>query len=451
MKNQVYSWLEQLIERHKAQFVDLGLVDLSGRMRRVTLPVTAIDPSILTEGVGFDGSSYGFEKVEASDMVMVPDLSTGHRDPFRAEPTLSFLATAHVTTPGLPISDQDTRGILARAVRYMRDKGIGDEILVAPEYEFYIFDEVELDHTSTSHGYRVADREDNDGKAYHLSSPWDLHAGFRDEAVNMLVQFGMNVRYHHHEVGGHGQQEIESGLEPAIAAGDHAVMVRYLLKNLAHREGLQLTFMPKPLYQQAGNGWHVHQQLRKDGKNLFWDPKGQVGLSKTALSWIGGILTHGRALSGLTNASTNSYKRLTRGYEAPVSLTYGPADRTAAIRIPRWAQGAGTRIEYRAGDLTGNPYLSLAALIMAGIDGIEKGIDPKKRGMGPNVKRSRIKTLPFSLWEALNALEADHEFLTKGGVFPESLITNWLETKRAENEDVSRRPHPREFAIYFDL
>ncbi len=451
MKNQVYSWLEQLIERHKAQFVDLGLVDLSGRMRRVTLPVSAIDPTILTEGVGFDGSSYGFEKVEASDMVMVPDLSTGHRDPFRVEPTLSFLATAHVTTPGLPISDQDTRGILARAVEYMRDKGIGDEILVAPEYEFYIFDEVELDHTTTSDGYRVADREDNDGKAYHLSSPWDLHAGFRDEAVNMLVQFGMNVRYHHHEVGGHGQQEIESGLEPAIQAGDHAVMVRYLLKNLAHREGLQLTFMPKPLYKQAGNGWHVHQQLRKNGKNVFWDPKGNAGLSKTALSWIGGILTHGRALSGLTNASTNSYKRLTRGYEAPVSLVYGPADRTAAIRIPRWASGEGTRIEYRAGDLTGNPYLSLAALIMAGIDGVEKGIDPNKRGMGPKVKREKAKTLPFSLWEALIALEEDHEFLTKGGVFPESLIANWLETKRAENEDVTRRPHPREFAIYFDL
>jgi glutamine synthetase len=451
VKVQVYSWLEQLIERHKAQFVDLGLVDLSGRMRRVTLPVTAVNPSILTEGVGFDGSSYGFEKVEASDMVMVPDLSTGHRDPFRAEPTLSFLASAHVTTPGLPLSAQDTRGILARAVQYMRDSGMGDEVLMAPEYEFYIFDQVELDNTSTSMGYRVRDREGNDGKAYHLSSPWDLHAGFRDEAVNMLVQFGMNVRYHHHEVGGHGQQEIESGLEPALVAGDHAVMVRYLLKNLAHREGLQLTFMPKPLFQQAGNGWHVHQQLIKDGKNAFWDAKGQHGLSKTALNWIGGILSHGQALAGITNASTNSYKRLTRGYEAPVSLVYGPADRTAAIRIPRWAQGEGTRIEYRAGDLTGNPYLSLAALIMAGIDGMENGIDPNKRGMGPKVKREKAKTLPFSLWEALNALEADHSFLTKGGVFPESLIANWLETKRAENEDVERRPHPREFAIYFDL
>ncbi len=451
MKNQVYSWLEQLIERHKAQFVDLGLVDLNGRLRRVTLPVTAIDPGILTEGVGFDGSSYGFEKVEASDMVMVPDLSTGHRDPFRAEPTLSFLATAHDTTPGLPISNQDTRGILARAVAYLRSTGLADEVLVAPEYEFYIFDQVDIDNTSTSLGYRVSDRENDDGKAYHLSSPWDLHAGFRDEAVNMLVQFGMNVRYHHHEVGGHGQQEIESGLEPVLQAGDHAVMVRYLLKNLAHREGLQLTFMPKPLYKQAGNGWHVHQQLRKGGRNLFYDPKGEYGLSGAARNWIAGILTHGKALSGITNASTNSYRRLTRGFEAPVALTYGPADRTAAIRIPRWAQGEATRIEYRAGDLTGNPYLSLAALIMAGIDGIEKGIDPKKKGMGPKVTRSKVKTLPFSLLAALEALEADHEFLTKGDVFPESLIANWLDTKRRENDDVEHRPHPREFAIYFDL
>jgi glutamine synthetase len=451
VKNQVYSWLEQLIERHKAQFIDLGLVDLDGRLRRVTLPVSAIDPSIITEGVGFDGSSYGFEKVEASDMVMVPDLSTGHRDPFRAEPTLSFLATAHDTTPGLPQSNQDTRGILARALAYLRSTGLADEVLVAPEYEFYIFDRVEIDDATTSAGYRVTDRENDDGKAYHLSSPWDLHAGFRDEAVNMLVQFGMNVRYHHHEVGGHGQQEIESGLEPVVQAGDHAVMVRYLLKNLAHREGLQLTFMPKPLYKQAGNGWHVHQQVRKDGQNLFYDPKGEYGLSGFARSWIAGILTHGQALAGITNASTNSYRRLTRGFEAPVALTYGPADRTAAIRIPRWAQGEGTRIEYRAGDLTGNPYLSLAALIMAGIEGVEKGYDPKKRGFSPKMARSNVKTLPFSLLAALNALEEDHKFLTRGGVFPESLIANWLETKRRENDDVEHRPHPREFAIYFDL
>ena len=451
MKNQVFSWLEQLIERHKAQFVDLGLVDLSGRLRRVTLPASAVDASILTEGVGFDGSSYGFERVEASDMVMVPDLSTGHRDPFRSEPTLSFLASAHDPTEGLPQSDQDSRGILARAVAWLRASGTADEILFAPEYEFYIFDQVEIESTTTSAGYRVRDAEGNDGKAYHLSSPWDLHAGFRDEAVNLLVQFGMDVRYHHHEVGGHGQQEIESNLEPAAKAGDHAVLVRYLLKNLAQRHGLQLTFMPKPLFQQAGNGWHVHQQLRQGNVNVFADPAGYAGLSKTALSWIAGILTHGQALAGLTNASTNSYRRLTRGFEAPVSLIFGPADRTAAIRIPRWARGDATRIEYRAGDLTGNPYLSLAALIMAGIEGVEQGLDPFKLGFGPEVPRDKIKTLPFSLWAALNALEADHGFLTRSGVFPEALIANWLKTKRAENEDVERRPHPREFAIYFDL
>ncbi len=451
MAKQVHSWLEQLIERHKAQFVDLGLVDLSGRLRRVTLPAVAVDRSILTEGVGFDGSSYGFEKVEASDMVMVPDLSTGHRDPFREEPTLSFLATVHLAQDGLPQSDQDTRGILARAVAYLRSTGIADEVLVAPEYEFYIFDQVDIESSSTSSSYRVIDREDNDGKAYHLSSPRDLHAGFRDQAVNLLVLHGMKVRYHHHEVGGHGQQEIESELEPALRAGDHAVIVRYLLKSLAHQQGLQLTFMPKPLYQQAGSGWHVHQQLRKKGKNIFYDPKGADGLSRTALSWIGGLLSHGQALAGITNASTNSYRRLTRGYEAPVSLTYGPADRTAAVRIPRWARGESTRIEYRPADFTGNPYLSLAALIMAGIDGVEKGIDPLAEGYGPGVPREKVRTLPFSLWAALNALETDHSFLTRGGVFPESLLANWLATKRAENEDVERRPHPREFSIYFDL
>ncbi len=451
MYHQVYSWLEQLIERHKAHFVDLGLLDLSGRLRRLSLPVTAIDPGIVTQGVGFDGSSYGFEKVEASDMVMVPDLSTGHLDPFRKEPTLSFLASAHLAEPGLPPSVQDTRGILARAHSYLKDSGVGDELLVAPEYEFYIFQDVEIESTTTSASYRVRDLEGIDGQAYHLSSPRDVHACFRDEAVNMLVQFGMNVRYHHHEVGGHGQQEIESGLESVQRAGDHAVMVRYLLKNLAHRHGLQLTFMPKPLYEQAGSGWHIHQQVRKGGRNVFHDPEGQFGLSRVARSWIAGILAHGQALAALTNASTNSYRRLTRGFEAPIALTYGPADRTAAIRIPRWAAGEATRIEYRAGDFTGNPYLSLAAIIMAGMDGVERGLDPQAEGMGPDVPRQQQRTLPFSLWAALNALEDDSEFLTKSSVFPETVLLHWLSIKRAEHEDVEHRPHPREFVVYFDL
>ncbi len=453
MATQDYTRFEELVRRHNAAYVDLGLVDLTGRLRRVTLPVSAVTPAILEEGVGFDGSSYGFVEVEHSDMVMVPDLSTGHLDPFREAPTLSFLSSVHLACDGLPLSQQDTRGILKRALELLRATGVADQLLVAPEYEFYIFDEVEFHSGTTRCSYHVQGRENSDTKAYHASNPGDLHTAFRDEATGMLVERGMKLRYHHHEVGGHGQQEIESDLEPVLDAADHAVMVRYVLKNLAFRHGLQVTFMPKPLYKQAGNGWHVHQMATRDGVNLFHDPSGLVGLSSTALAWIGGLLSKGGALSGISNASTNSFKRLTRGYEAPVSLTFGPADRTAAVRIPRWARGEATRVEYRAGDFTGNPYLTLAALVMAGIDGVRRGADPVAEGYGPaeDLDRENVRTLPFSLWAALRALEEDHEFLLRGDVFPAEVLRKWIHLKRAENEDVSRRPHPQEYIRYFDL
>ncbi len=452
MNSSEFQRVLRLIEEHQARFVDLKLIDLFGRLRHLTLPVEQFTPQLLEKGVGFDGSSYGFRKVESSDMVMLPDLATAQVDTFRTVPTVSLFGTVRLAEPGLPLADQDTRGILSRALGRMRSLGIADDYLVAPEYEFYIFRDVEADTSGAENYVRIDGEEGYEFNTYHLLNPADRYDEFRDRAVQLMMSLGMPVKYHHHETGGHGQQEIEFDLDPADSAGDHAAIVQYILRCMAHLDGLRITFMPKPLYGQPGNGWHVHQMLRKGGVNLFHDEQGPAGLSKTALHFIGGILSHGQALAGLTNPSTNSYKRLTSGFEAPVSMTFGPADRTAAVRIPRWAQGAETRVEYRPGDLTGNPNLTLAALLMAGLDGIENGIDAVAEGFGPaeDLAPEQIQKLPHSLDGALDALQGDREFLERGGVFPPAILDQWIAVKHQEVLAVDARPHPYEFKLYFD-
>jgi glutamine synthetase len=451
MRTQDDALLREIIEKTQARFVDLKVLDLGGRLRQVSLPVEAVGPWVLESGVGFDGSSYGFENVHSSDMVLVPDLATGQVDPFREEPTVTFLASVHLAQDGLPPSDQDARGILWRALARMRSLGIADDLWVAPEYEFNVFDDVEMECSPVACGFRVLERPARPGTGYHRSWPDDPFTHIRDEAVRMLVDQGVPVKYHHHECGPRGQMEIETSLGPVTAAADHAVLVRYVLRGLADRHDLRVTFMPKPFFDEAGNGWHVHQMLKTDGRNLFYDPKGPAGLSRTALAWIGGILQHGRALAAFTNPTTNSYKRLTPGFEAPTSLTFGLADRTAAIRVPRWARDEETRIEYRSADFSGNPYLVLAGLLVAGLDGIENDVDPVAEGWGPDAARANGATsLPASLEDALDALEADTEFLRRDDVFPQALLERWTETKRAEARDMARRPHPYEYILSFD-
>lgn len=442
----------ELVNEHGAVFVDLKMVNLAGRLHHVTLPIERFDEHVVENGIGFDGSSYGFRKVESSDMVMVPDLGTAHLDAFRDVPTLSVFSTVRLAEPGLPVADQDTRSVLLRAIERMRTMGVADEFLVAPEYEFYIFSDVERKISSTENYVRVSGEEEYGFNTYHMVNPGDRYDDFRDRATRLLLDLGMPVKYHHHETGGHGQQEIEFDLGPAEVAGDHALLVKYVLQNLAEREGLRITFMPKPLHGEPGNGWHVHQQLRAGGESVFYDPDGVIGLSHTALCYIGGMLAHSPALTALANPSTNSYKRLSSGHEAPSHLTFGPADRTAAVRIPRWAQGKETRIEYRPGDLTCNPYLNLAAMLMAGLDGIERRIDPVSSGFGPaeNLQPDQIRSLPRNLEEALDALEADHAFLTSTGVFSEVLIDQWLAQGRGRALAIAERPHPYEFELYFD-
>jgi len=452
MSNTDMQRFEALIEQHGARFVDLKMVNLMGRLHHVTLPVDNFGEHVVRKGIGFDGSSYGFRKVESSDMVMVPDLSTAHLDPFRSIPTLSVFCSVRLAEPGLPLAEQDTRGVLMRALQRMHDLGVADEFLVAPEYEFYIFRDVEKMVGVAESYVRVSGEEEFGFNTYHLVNPADRYDDFRDRATRMLLDLGMPVKYHHHETGGHGQQEIEFELGLAEYAGDHALIVKYVLQNLAEREGLKVTFMPKPLHGEPGNGWHVHQMMRRDGENLFHDPDGVAGLSRTALYYVGGILSHAPAFSALANPSTNSYKRLSSGHEAPSHLTFGPADRTAAVRIPKWAQGKDARVEYRPSDLTCNPYLNLAAQLMAGLDGIERRIDPVTSGFGPaeDLHPDQVRSLPRNLEEAIDALEEDHEFLTRDGVFSETVIEQWVEHGRTMVQAVAERPHPYEFELYFD-
>ncbi|MBK7701860.1 MAG: type I glutamate--ammonia ligase [bacterium] len=441
----------------KIEFVDLKVLDLVGRLHHITFPFDRFTPEVMGEGIGFDGSSYGFLKVEDSDMVLLPDLSTAHVDPFRKRPTLTMFAEVkHVDAGRTPFA-QDGRTIVRAAEGLLREMGVADTTRWIPEYEFHIFEEADYDSGNTSAHYRMESRERFFQNAYHACNPHDRHDDFRDEVCAVMRDFDIPVRYHHHEVGAKAQQEIEGWFDDLPTTCDNAVMTKYILFNLAERHGLRVTFMPKPLFDNAGSGWHLHQYLMKDGRNVFDDPAGYASLSPLALSYVGGVLLHSHALCAFTNPSTNSYKRLVPGFEAPTAITFGRSNRGAAVRIPSYvADPQHRRMEYRPPDFTCNPYLAASAILMAGLDGIVRGIDPLAAGYCPehppaDGQPHTVEFLPRSLDDALDALEADHEFLTRGGVFPEALITRWLSIKRAEIQAINRRPHPYEFSMYFDL
>ena len=333
---------------------------------------------------------------------------------------------------------------------------MADESRWGPEYEFHIFEAADFHNGIDNAAYGLASGEGFYQNAYHACNPFDRHDDFRDEVCAVMKDFGIPVRYHHHEVGKHGQQEIEGWFADLLTTGDHAVLTKYILMNLAERHGLKVTFMPKPLFENAGSGWHLHQFLLRGGLNIFDDPAGYAGLSETALFWVGGILSHADALCALTNPSTNSYKRLVPGYEAPTARTFGRSNRGAAIRVPSYVSDPQLRrIEYRPPDLTANPYLCAAAILMAGLDGVINRIDPVAAGYRPEDAPSDASRqedfLPRSLADALDALQRDHQFLTRDGVFPESLIRRWLELKQDEINAINRRPHPYEFTMYFDF
>lgn len=456
MSDLLFAQVKQEAQAKAVEFIDLKALDLAGRLHHISFPLDRFTENVCTDGIGFDGSSYGFLKVENSDMVLVPDLKTAAMDPFRNRPTMTMFAEARLTDAQRSPFPQDGRVIARKAEQALIDSGVADLSQWGPEYEFHIFDEAEFLTEDNDSAFGVRSGEQFYGNAYHACNPHDKYVDFRDEVCAVMADFGIPVRYHHHEVGAQGQQEIEGWFADLLTTGDHAVLTKYILFNLAERHGLKVTFMPKPLFGNAGSGWHLHQFLTKGGKNIFDNKDGYASLSDTALHYVGGILTHADALCALTNPSTNSFKRLVPGFEAPTVRTFGRSNRGAAIRIPSYVTDPELRrIEYRPPDLTANPYICCAAILMAGLDGIINKIDPIKAGYAPedvpNEAERTADFLPRSLDDSLDALEKDHQFLMRGDVFPEALVGRWLEIKREEISAINKRPHPFEFTMYFDF
>ncbi len=459
------------IRNHNIFQVDLKFVDPKGQWHHVSLPARTGQEEIARYGVGFDGSTLGFKGVEAGDMVLVPDPATAWVDPFCERPTLSFVCDVREADT-LAEFPNDPRSVAKRAVAFLESTGIADRCSFGPEFEFYIFDRVYFNNQTGSASYQVESVE-TDWNApegghghyikrlagYHAIPPQDSQWNIRTEMVAVLMDMGIPVHYHHHEVGGPGQVEIEIPLGDLLWAADATMTVKYVAKQVARRHGMTATFMPKPLHSEAGSGMHCHQTLWKGGRNLFYDPDGYSGLSKLALHYVAGLLSHGRALLALTNPSTNSYRRLIPGFEAPNKAFFSQANRSAAIRVPKYATTEERkRIEFRPPDATGNIYLMLAAQLMAGLDGILKEMDPSPFGpidenvfAWPRERQGTIPSLPTTLEEALDALEEDHEFLLQGGVFTESLLEQWIRMKRGEASDILGRPHPYEIELYFDV
>jgi glutamine synthetase len=471
---QLFDQASQYVDKNDIQLIDLKFCDLWGRWHHLTVPASQFTPNIIESGIGFDGSAVGLKSVKAGDMVLVPDLTSGFMDPFWQAPTLSFICTT-LEADTHQVFANDPRNIAIRAEAYLRETGIADRSLWGPEFEFYIFDKVAFENGVNHASYRLDSGEADWNSAigghghyiplhggYHAIPPKDQLFNLRSEMALKLEAMGVPVKYHHHEVGGPGQSEIETPMMGLVAAGDGTMLVKYVSKMTAHSHGKTVTFMPKPLYGEAGSGMHFHQHLFKGKQNLFYDPQKYGCMSETALYYIGGLLKHGAALLGLTNPSTNSYRRLVPGFEAPVNAFFSLGNRSAAVRIPKYANQPDTaRMEFRPPDATCNVYLALAAQLLAGLDGIRQRIDPTALGFGPidanifswsDEQRATIQKLPASMREAMEALNADHDFLLAGDVFSKELIHQWIQYKlEAEYYQVRNRPHPYEVSLYFDV
>jgi glutamine synthetase len=469
--------VEQLIADKEIGSIDLKYADLVCNWYHISFPARRLR-TVLEHGIPFDGSSIpGMRSVEAGDMLLMPDLSTAIVDPFCELPTLrmlSYICDAE-TREGVA---KDSRSVAKRAQEYMARTGIADTSLWIPEFEFYLFDEATINNGKFKAGYHFTSAENKDDlpggyldidgtavshrKGYHIDTPFDKNVQVREEMVRLIESVGCPIRYHHHEVGLSGQQEIETELVPFELITDRMMYIKDIIHNCALRNGLSATFMPKPLYDEPGSGMHFHIQLQKDGKNIFYEKGPYADLSNEALYFVGGVLKHGRSLAALTNPSTNSYKRLLPGFEAPVKLFFGLANRSAAIRIPKYAtREESKRIEYRTGDGTCNYYLAMSALIMAGLDGIKNKMMPTpENGYGPfddnifdwsDERQAQLQSVPASLEEALEALNEDHDYLLEGDVFNRDLLDSWITEKMKEVMAVKNRPHPFEMNLYYSL
>ncbi|MBB2938790.1 glutamine synthetase [Amycolatopsis bartoniae] len=457
------------------QFVDVRFCDLPGVMQHFTVPAKAFDLDAFEEGLAFDGSSVrGFQSIHESDMLLLPDPETARIDPFRKEKTLALNFFVHDPFTREAYS-RDPRNIARKAEQYIAESGVADTVFFGPEAEFYIFDSVRFNsaENGTFHeidsveGWWNTGREEEGGNrgyktkfkgGYFPVPPVDHYADLRDEISLNLINSGFELERAHHEVGTAGQAEINYKFNTLLHAADDLMLFKYIVKNTAWNAGKTATFMPKPLFGDNGSGMHCHQSLWKDGQPLFYDESGYAGLSDTARHYIGGILAHAPSLLAFTNPTVNSYHRLVPGYEAPVSLVYSQRNRSACVRIPITGTNAkAKRIEFRCPDSSGNPYLAFAAMMMAGLDGIKNKIEPaepidKDLYELPPEEAKDVKQVPADLGTVLDTLEADHDFLTEGGVFTPDLIETWISIKRETEIDPLRlRPHPYEFALYYDV
>ena len=461
--------------------VDLRFVDLPGLWQHFTVSTKEFSEDVFEEGIGFDGSSIrGFQQIQESDMLLFPDPTSAFMDPFSAEPTLCLICNVRDPVTGEDYS-RDPRYIAQKAENYLKSTGIGDTAYFGPEPEFFIFDDVRFGqtynegyyHIDAGEGFWNAGRVENpDGagnsrnlgykirykQGYFPVPPMDSQQDLRTEMLLALEALGVEIEVHHHEVGTAGQAEIDMRFDSLVNMGDKLLKFKYAVKNVARKHGKTVTLMPKPIFQDNGSGMHVHQSIWKDGRNQFFAAGNYGDLSETAIHYIGGILKHAPALLALTNPTTNSYRRLVPGYEAPINLIYSMRNRSAAVRIPVYSKSERSkRIECRFPDPTCNGYLAFSAMLMAGLDGVQNKImppEPMDKDLYdlPPEELGKIASTPADLAQVLDALEADHDFLLKGDVFTPDVIENWISYKRENEVDAIRlRPHPWEFALYFDI
>ena len=464
----------EFAKKNKVEIVDLKFIDVPGLWQHFSISTSEFTEDLFENGIGFDGSSIrGFQTIDESDMLLFPDPDTAFMDPFTELPTLSLICNVRDPVTGEAYA-RDPRYVAQKAEKYLKSTGLADISYWGPEIEFYILDSIRFDQ-SYNYGYYYIDSEEgfwNSGngdkpnlgykprykEGYFPVPPMDHLQDIRSEMLRTLEKCGVVVEIHHHEVGTAGQTEIDMRYTTLTRMADQVMMYKYIIKNVARKRGKTVTVMPKPIFQDNGSGMHTHQSLWKGGKNIFYDKKNYGLISDTARHYIGGILKHADALCGIVAPTTNSYRRLVPGYEAPINLVYSQRNRSACVRIPIYSTSEkAKRLEFRTPDPSCNPYFSFPAQLMAGLDGIRNKIEPPKPidkdlyELEPE-EAAKVKSVPGSLEQVLDALERDHDFLLKGDVFTKDVIETWLRYKRTKEVDAIRlRPHPYEFALYYDI
>ncbi len=461
------------VKSKKIEFIDMKFMDFPGQWQHFTVPVSQLDAGSFEDGFGFDGSSIrGWKAINESDMLIIPDPNTMFVDPFIVAPTLSLICDVYEPATKEKYS-RCPRNIAQKAEAYLNSTGLADTVYFGPEAEFFVFDDVRFDSKPNGSFYQVDSVEGrwNTGReegpnlgykprykeGYFPVPPTDALMDLRNEMVQNLINSGIDVEAQHHEVASGGQCEIDLRFQPLVKAADQLLLFKYIVKNTAKKNGKSVTYMPKPIFGDNGSGMHVHTSLWKKGKPLFAGG-GYAGLSEMGLYFIGGLLKHAAAIIAFTNPTTNSFKRLVPGFEAPVNLAYSQRNRSASVRIPMYSSSPkAKRVEFRCPDASGNPYLGFSAMLMAGLDGVINRIDPGDPldkdiyDLSPE-ELADVPSTPGSLNEALKALEGDHEFLLKGDVFTEDVIETWIKYKtEKEIKPMALQPHPYEFALYYDV